>query len=80
MKIYQTKIYWYDNYSGEDKIDNAFIFAPTYSMALAQLDKHLTNIYKIKIEEICDDTADTYVLFVPEGKEVINAIRDSNCY
>ena len=80
MKIYQVKVYWYDDISGEDKNDNAFIFAATYGEAITQLDAHFTNIYKIKIEEVCVDTAGTYILFVPKDKEIINAIRDSNCY
>ena len=80
MKIYQVKIYWYDEFNDKQNTDNAFIFATTYSEALTQLDSHFTNIYKVKIEEICTDTAGTYVLFTPKNKEIINAIRNSNCY
>jgi len=34
MKIYQVKIYWYDEFNDKQNIDNAFIFATTYSEAL----------------------------------------------
>lgn len=81
MKLYYCEVNWYDDYHDKNDIDTCFIFAPTYADACGQLDVHFSYIEKLTIEEVCADTANTTVLFLGgKNEDLVQSIKDSNCY
>ena len=50
--MYSAKINWYDNYSGEDRIDYAIVVASSWSEAAEQINKQFEYINSIEIREI----------------------------
>lgn len=80
MKLFFCKVEWYSSYNATDNEDLCFIFAKDYDDACAQLNQHFNDIFKISIESVCDDTAGTTILFVENDEDLVQSIKNSNCY
>ena len=79
--LYYCRIKWYNEYQNEEKVINTFIIAESYSDAVAKACEDFDYIISIKIEEvIVPGYADVNMIYVPDDKKIIDAIKAENDY
>ena len=79
--LYYCRIKWYNDDQDKDKVNNAFIVAESYSDAVAKACENFNYITNIKIEEVVvPGYTDVNMIYVPDDKEIIDAIKAENDY